>query len=48
VVEAEIADVANLPDVTMNTSTITKMLSMEKPQVALVERYLHTNQQQAM
>jgi hypothetical protein len=24
------------------------MLSMEKPQVALVERYLHTNQQQAM
>ena len=47
-IESEIADIHNLPNTLQNQSLITKMLSMEKPQTAIIELFLNEKQQKAM
>lgn len=48
IIEGEMKDISNLPDKTQNTSNITKLVSMEKGQVSLIERQLNEKQEKAM
>ncbi len=47
-IEAEIADIKNIPNQTMNVSNITKMLSIEKGEISLINESINEFQQKEM